>query len=169
MIGCGGAERPSRTCLVGLLLLFLVASSGGGCGGDDPGGEAEEVVTIRWHVFDTNFLGGRKGTPRIEDIVRRNVEEEMTLRGVFSMRPPHHVDLCTLVEEERYDTVSIPPHRLRAFDDDIYSDVLFRLKDGSVCRVQHSFHEEEGLTIRVVRDQTMAYVRPREADAGEER
>ncbi len=131
--------------------------------------QAEEVITIRWRVFDTTFLQGHKGTPRIEDIVRRNVEEEMTLRGVFAMDPPHHVDLCVLVKEGRYEAVSIPPHRLGAFKDGIYSDVLLRLKDGSVCRVQHSLLEEEGLTIRIVRDQVMGYVRSKEAAPAEDR
>jgi hypothetical protein len=132
-----------------------------GCTATDQG-----LIGHRTLVFDTAFLQGRKGTPRVDDIVLANLTEEITLRGMFAVPPKYHVDIWTLVETENYTIVTVPPHLIEAFDGNVYSDAVLRLKDDSLCRVQHSYSEDSGVTIRVVRDRAIAYIRPGRADAG---
>ncbi|MHC4621934.1 MAG: hypothetical protein ACYTEQ_29700 [Planctomycetota bacterium] len=99
----------------------------------------QNSIAFRSVVFDTAFLQGRKGTPRVDDIVLANLTEKITLRGVFAVPPKYHVDIWTLVETENYTIVTVPPHLIEAFDEEVYSDAVLRLKDDSLCRVQHSY------------------------------
>jgi len=122
---------------------------------------AERGLTeFRSVIFDTTFLQGRKGAPQLDDIVLANLKEEITLRGVFAMEPTHHVNVCMLIESKHYGIVTVPDHLIKLFDKSIYSDAVLRLKDDSLCRVQHSYRKDDGLTIRVIRDGLMAYIRP---------
>ncbi len=111
-------------------------------------------------VFDTSFLQGHKGTPKLDDILLANLKEQITLRGVFAMTPKYHADVCMLIESGKYTAVTVRPDHIKSFDECIYSDVVLRLQDDSLCRVQHSYRKDDGLTIRVVRDGSMAYMRP---------
>ena len=128
-----------------------------GCAGTSP---ERELITFRSAVFDTTYLQGRKGTPQLDDIILGNLEAEITLRGVFAAPPQYHANLCMLIEAKSYSAVAVPPHLIRSFDENIYSDVVLGLKDGSLCRVQHSYKEDDGLTIRIIRDGLIAYIRP---------
>lgn len=118
------------------------------------------LITFRNVVFDTSFLEGVKGDVKLDDIVLTNLKEVITLRGVFQMEPKYHADFCTLVEKKAYTRVTIPPHLVEGIDQNVYADAVVRLKDESVCRVQHSYRKDDGLTIRVVRDGAMIYIKP---------
>ena len=96
-----------------------------------------------------------------------NLKEKITLRGVFAAQPKYHVNICTLIETKNFAIVTIPPHLIKAFDENIYSDAILRLKDDSLCRVQHSYKEADGVTIRLVRDNAIAYIKPNKADPGD--
>jgi hypothetical protein len=125
------------------------------------------LITFRRVIFDTTFLQGHKGTPKLDDIVLDNLKEEIVLRGVFAMPPKYHVDICMLIEAKTYNVLTFPPHLVKPFDENIYSDAVLRLKDDSLCRVQHSYRKDDGLTIRIVRDGLMAYIRPNKPSAGD--
>jgi hypothetical protein len=127
----------------------------------------QSSIAFRSVVFDTAFLQGRKGTPRVDDIVPANLTEGITLRGVFAAPPKYHVDIWTLVETENYTMVTVRDDLIEAFDQKIYSDAVLRLKDDSLCRVQHSYKENDGVTIRLVRDSAVAYIKPNKSDAGD--
>jgi hypothetical protein len=120
----------------------------------------QSSIAFRSVVFDTAFLQGRKGTPRVDDIVPANLTE-------VAAPPKYHVDIRTLVETENYTIVTVPPHLIETFDQSIYSDAVLRLKDDSLCRVQHSYKENDGVTIRLVRDSAVAYIKPNKSDAGD--
>ena len=138
-------------------LLVTTCALVAGCAGTS---HEPELITWRVTVFDTTFLQGRKETPRVDDIIFDNLETTITLRGVFAVPPKHHADLCMLIKAQSYSTVTVRPDLIKSFDDNIYSDVILGLKSGSLCRVQHSHEADEGLTIRVVRDGAMTYIRP---------
>jgi len=124
-----------------------------------------ESISFRTVVFDTTFLQGHKGTPKLDDILVGNLKEQITLRGVFAMMPKHHADVCMLIKSGKYTVVTGRPDQIKSFDESIYSDVVLRLQDDSLCRVQHSYRKDDGLTIRVVRDGAMAYMRPKPSEA----
>ncbi len=125
------------------------------------------LIEFRTVVFDTTFLQGRKGVPELDDILCANLKEKITLSGVFSIQPKHHADVCMLIKSTDYALVAARPHHIKSFNENIYSDVVLRLKDDSLCRVQHSYRKDDGLTIRVVRDGLMTYIRPNKPDAGD--
>ncbi|MHC4062298.1 MAG: hypothetical protein ACYSR6_11955 [Planctomycetota bacterium] len=127
----------------------------------------QNSIAFRSVVFDTAFLQGRKGTPRVDDVVRANLKEEITLRGVWAAPPKYHVEVWTLVETENYTIVTVRDDLIEAFDENVYSDAVLRLKDDSLCRVQHSYKENDGVTIRLVRDSAVAYIKPNRSDAGD--
>ncbi|MHC4153833.1 MAG: hypothetical protein ACYST6_02740 [Planctomycetota bacterium] len=149
---------------IGLPLVTSIAALviGSGCTATH-----QSLIGHRTLVFDTAFLQGRKETPRVDDIVPANLTEEITLQGVWAVPPKYHVEIWTLVETQNYTIVTVPPHLIETFDQNIYSDAILRLKDDSLCRVQHSYSEDSGVTIRVVRDKAIAYIRPGRADAGD--
>jgi hypothetical protein len=117
-------------------------------------------ITFRNVTFDTSFLESAKGDVKLDDIGLTNLKEVITLRGVFQMKPKYHADFCMLVAQKAYTRVAIPPHLFKEFDQNVYADAVLRLKDDSVCHVQHSYRKDDGLTIRVVRDGAMIYIRP---------
>jgi len=143
-----------------IALLVATYALAVGCVGTSP---ERELITLRTVAFDTAFLQGRKGTPKLDDIILGNLDTTITLKGVFAAPPKHHVDLCMLIERKSYSTVTVAPHLVKSFDENIYSDVILGLKDGSLCRVQHSHKTEDGLTIRIVRDGLITYARPNRA------
>jgi hypothetical protein len=145
--------QPKAAFLAGAFVLIAIACAMAA----EPG-----VTSVRWVIFDTSFLQGNKGTPKLDDIVVGNLKETITLRGVFAAWPRHHAEIFTLIASKNFSVITVPLHPLplKSFDENIYSDVVLRLKDDSLCRVQHSYTKDEGLRIRVVRDSTTAYIRP---------
>ena len=149
---------------IGLPLVTTIAALviGIGCTATDQG-----LIGHRTLVFDTAFIHGGNRTPRVDDIVPANLKEEITLQGVWAATPEYHVCIWTLVETQNYTIVTVRDDLIEAFDQNIYSDAILRLKDDSLCRVQHSYSEDGRVMIRLVRDKAIAYIKPGSADSGE--